>query len=603
MTARRLALGLLATAAALSTVSTSGATFSSSSVSSGSVGASADWTPPVVSVTAAVTAFSRGTVQVSATAGDATSVVASVRIEVRAAGSTGAWTTLCTATTAPYTCSWTTTSGPDGRYDLRAVATDSAGNAGTSAAVQRTVDNLGPVVAVDEAAMPDYLRGTVTVPAVASDAGSGVASVRIQRSLNGSTWTDLCTTTTSPYACSWSTAGLANGDWLLRAVATDVAGSSTTSATAIVTVDNGAPAVTTSSPGATLSATVTLTATASDVDSGIASVLVEQRASSTSPWVAVCTDTTSPYTCRWDTTQVTDGTTYAFRSTATDLAGNVAVSAVTVTSTVDNRLASVSVEDPGTYLSGTVALVANANAPGGVSSVALQYAPTGTTTWTTICVDSTLPYGCSWDTTRVPGGTYDLRAVLTPNTGAVVTSPLVTGRVVDNAPLRGFDVQASNGGVLGRVGAGDTLTLTYDDQVQLDSLVAGWTGGSRTVGLRLRDGSAAGGLGGEDVLDVFTTTGLTTAVPLGTVNTRGNYVKGQPMVFSATMTAETLTVNGVSATRIVLRFDALTSADNGRSFRSSRTMTWTPSAGARDLAGTAASTAPTDERGALDRDF
>ena len=35
------------------------------------------------------------------------------------------------------------------------------------------------------------------------------------------------------------------------------------------------------------------------------------------------TSTASPYTCRWDTTKVADGTSYSFRSTATDNAGNL----------------------------------------------------------------------------------------------------------------------------------------------------------------------------------------------------------------------------------------------------------------------------------------
>lgn len=596
MSRRQLAPVLLLAVAALSEVELSAAAFTSTSSSTGSVTASPDWTPPTATVTGTATTL-RGTTSVTATAADQHSSVASVRIEVRPAGSTAAWTVLCTTTTAPYACAWNTTQVPDGRYDVQAVATDAYGNTGTSAVVQRVVDNLAPVVAIDEAALPDYLRGTVTVAAVATDAGSGVASVTISRSLNGTTWVDLCTDTTAPYSCSWTTT--TTGDAFLRAVAVDGVGNPTTSATALVALDNTAPTVTTTSPGSLLSGTVTLAATASDADSGVASVLVEYRASSTSPWVPVCTDTTAPYSCRWDTTQVADGTTYSFRSTATDAVGNATVSATTTTSTVDNRLASVSVEDPGLYLRGTVPLTANAVAPGGVRSVAIQYAPTGTTGWVTVCTATAAPYTCSWDTSLVTGGTYDLRAVMTPVTGSVLVSALVTGRIVDNAPLRAHDVQATNGGILGRVDAGDTLSLTYNGAVSLETLAAGWTGAPRPVAVRLRDGS----LGGEDLLDVFTSTALTTPVNLGVVNTRGNYIKGQAMVFGATMTAETVTVNGVSATRVVLRLDALTNTDNGRIIKGGPTMSWTPSTAARDLAGNATSATPVDELGALDRDF
>jgi hypothetical protein len=528
--------------------------------------------------------------------------VQSVRLEVRPVGSTAAWTVLCTATVSPYTCAWATTGYADGRYDVRAVATDVYGNVGVSAVVQRVVDNLAPVVSIDEDALPDFLRGTVVVSALASDAGSGVASVRIQRSTNGSTWTDLCTDSTAPYSCSWATTG--SGDVFLRAIALDLVGNSTTSPVVTVALDNTAPAVAMSSPGGTLSGTVTLAATASDADSGVASVRIEYRASSTSPWVAVCTDATSPYSCRWDTTQVADGTTYAFRATATDEAGNVSVSAITSTSTLDNRLAAVSVEDPGQYLRGTVALLANAQAPGGVQSVAIQYAPTGTSTWTTVCVATVAPYTCNWDTTKVAAGSYDLRAVMTPVTGSVLTSALVTGRIVDNAPLRGYDVQAANGGALGRIDAGDTVSFTYDSVVNLQTLLSGWTGETRTVAVRLRDGASAGGLSGQDLVDVFTTTGLTTPVGLGVLNTRGNYLKpAQPLVFNATMTAETVTVNGQPATRVVIRITGVNGTDTGRAEKNARVMAWTPSNLARDLAGNAAATTPVDELGALDRDF
>lgn len=435
----------------------------------------------------------------------------------------------------------------------------------------------------------------------AADLGSGIASVRLQTSGNGTSWSDACTAVTAPYRCTVVTTG--SGDLFLRAIAVDGVGNSTTSAVVIASVDNSPPTVSTVSPGATLSGTVTVSANAADAESGIASVVIDYRASLLGPWITLCTDTTLPYSCRFDTTQVADGTTYAFRSTATNEAGGVTVSATTANSTVDNRIASVSVEDPGQFLRGTVALAANANAPGGVQSVAIQFAPTGTSTWTTVCTDPTAPYGCSWDTTKVAGGSYDLRAVLTPVSGPVLTSAVVTARIVDNAPLRGYDVQATDGGVLGEVDAGDVLTLTYDSQVNLDTIVSGWNGAARTVGVRLRDGASVGGVSSEDVIDVVTTPGGSTAVNLGSVNTRGNYIKGQPMAFNATMTAQTVTVNGASATQVVVRINALVSADNGRLNRKARTMTWTPSSAARNLNGVAASTAPVDELGPLDRDF
>jgi hypothetical protein len=595
-----LALVALGVAALASTAALTGATFDSTSSSSGSVSSAADWVPPAVSVTGSSGVVS-GTASISATASDTGSGVASVSIDVRAAGTT-AWTTLCTTTTAPYSCSWATAGYADGAYDVQARATDTAGNTGSSTVVSRTVDNSGPVVSIDQSTLPDWFRGTVTVTASATDAGSGVASVRIQRSLNnGSSWTDLCTTTTSPYSCDWVTSG--TGDALLRAIATDAIGNSTTSANVLVSLDNALPTVGITAPSGSLAGTVTLTATASDADSGIASVLIEYRASATAAWTSVCTVTLSPYTCRWDTTKVADGTTYSFRATATDYAGNTNNATSATTSTVDNRVASVSVEDPGAYLRGSVTLTANANAPGGVASVAIQYAPTGTSAWTTVCTDTASPYTCTWDTTKVAAGGYDLRAIETPVSGSALTSALVTNRVVDNSVLRAVDVQATNGGTAGRVDAGDTIAFTYSTQVDPTSLLAGWDGSTRTVALRLRDGTAVGGVGGEDVIDVFSSTGLTTPVNLGLLNTRGNYVKGQAMVFNATISTSTTTVNGATATVVTVRLGTLTTNDTSRATKTGRTMSWTPSGSARSASGQACSTAPVDESGALDRDF
>ena len=58
---------------------------------------------------------------------------------------TGTGVDICTDATSPYSCSWDTTSWPNGGYDLRAVATDNAGNVTYSTTlVNRVVDNTAP---------------------------------------------------------------------------------------------------------------------------------------------------------------------------------------------------------------------------------------------------------------------------------------------------------------------------------------------------------------------------------------------------------------------------------------------------------------------------
>jgi hypothetical protein len=80
----------------------------------------------------------------------------------------------------------------------------------------------------------------------------------------------------------------------------------------------------------------------------------------TDPWTTFCTLTTTPYSCRFDTTTLPGGS-YSFRATATDAGGLSTTSAAIANRVIDNTITSVSLEDPGEYLTGTVALTAAAN--------------------------------------------------------------------------------------------------------------------------------------------------------------------------------------------------------------------------------------------------
>ena len=69
--------------------------------------------------------------------------------------------------------------------------------------------------------------------------------------------------------------------------------------------------------------------------------------------------TSAPWSCRYDTTALTGGT-YAFRAVATDAAGLQTTSTTVANRVVDNTVSSVSLADPGQYLTGTVTLTAAA---------------------------------------------------------------------------------------------------------------------------------------------------------------------------------------------------------------------------------------------------
>ena len=598
-----LALALSAGLVLLGMPSFSGATYIATTANTtSSVAAASDWTPPSVSVRNPGVSV-KDTVVITADASDGESGVAEVVVQYLPEGSS-TWVTLCTATTAPYSCSWNTKTVADGGYDLRARATDRAGYTTVSDTVRTTVANNLVVVLTRPA---DVVRGTVPLSTALSGTGSLTYTVDVQYAVADTTsWRTItgCSSLSSPYTCSWSTTGIANGLYDLRAVAV-TGGTSSTSSTVVagVRVDNAAPtAVVMQDPGTPLRGSVTFAASATDAESGVATVLLQYAVSGTATWQELCTITTAPYSCRFDTAAVPDGT-YSLRAVATDVAGNTTTSATVTNRVVDNTVSSVSLNDPGTYLEGTVNLTAVASSSAGVTSVRIQRAATGSSTWTDICTDTTSPYSCSWNTTAVADGSYQLPAVLLDGSGKTTVSAVSTGHLVDNTPLRGSDVQAVNGtGTAGRLDSGDVIRLTYTEQVNLSTLTSGWNGSALGVTVRLRDGNILG-LGNKgDTLDVLRSGA---PVALGSVRLNEEYVaSNQTVQLNATMTASTVTVNGTTATQVTLTLGTVVSGSNSlRTVTVSATMQWTPSATATDLTGRPCSTALVTESGTVDRDY
>lgn len=478
-------------------------------------------------------------------------------------------------------------------------------NSKNTASVAAAADWTGPSVDITSPLAGDAIRGTVTVTATASDAQSGIKNVALAYSLSGAmSWTTLCTDTTSPYSCSWNTAGLAEEDYDLMATATDNSNYVMTDFVEGVTIDNTSPTGTLNTIANPVSGTVQLTATADDATSGVASVAFQQKPALGTTWTTICADTESPYTCSFNSTTFGEGTSLDFRAVITDFAGNTLTTA-SQRRIVSNLASTVSVNDPGAFLTGTVVITANANATLGVNNVKIQrqLAPSGT--WIDICTDTSTPYSCSFDTTLVANGNYNFRAILTDTLGATTTSAVVGPRTVDNSTVLGYDVQTTNGATVGKIVAGDTIAVTYTKAMSLTSILAGWDGTARAVVVRVRDGGVLGLTSVDDTLDVFTTTAYSTAVNLGSVNLKGNFIKGNKTAgLNATMVASTVTVNGVSATKITLTIGTAASGSGLRTAASTPvSMIWTPSALAKDLTNVAVSTAPVTELGTKDRDF
>ena len=511
------------------------------------------------------------------TSTDGGSGVASLKFQISPVGA-GSWSDMCSDTTSPYSCSYDTSGVADGQYDFRSVATDNAGNTANSTVYSGAiVDNTAPTVTMTDPGQ--YLRGTITLDATASDgAGSGVANVKIQRSPAGAgTWTDICTDNSSPYQCASVNTATWGGDGLydLRAVATDNV-AKTTNSTVVTNrrVDNTAPTAGMTDPGAYLAGTtVALSATGTDGGSGVANVKIQRSPAGAGTWTDVCTDSSSPYGCTFDSTAVSDGL-YDFRAITTDNAGNTTTSSTVANRRVDNTAPTTSLTDPGSPLRLTVTLNATGTDTGGsgVLNVAIQRAPTGTSTWTTICTDATSPYSCSWNTTGVSDGSYDLRAVTTDNAGNVTNSSTVSNRVVDNTAPTATNIQTGvTGTTAGQPQQGDTLVFTFSEQISPGSIVAGWNGtGTQNVTVTMDTGNHLS-ITGATLINGFITLG------------GANYIQsGKTVVFSNSTIAQ----SGTTVTLTLGSPDKPQFTQTGTAGQTS----WPVAAALTDLAGNAITT-------------
>ncbi|MET1058209.1 MAG: Ig-like domain-containing protein [Nocardioides sp.] len=537
-----------------------------------------------------------GTVTVAATASDARSAVASVDIQ-RAPNGSSTWTTICTDNVAPYSCSWVTTGVTDGTYQLRAVATDTAGYSATSTSVTTTVVNSATVTLTP---VDGVVRGSVPLSlTVTGNAGATVTN-RFEYAVadaSPQTWTTIpgCGNATgTTRSCTWVTSGAETYD--VRAVA--VIGSQTFYDTETdVLVDNLVPTAALTVPAGTLRGTVDLTATATDADSGVETVSFEYKLSTAGTWSVCGVADDDPFSCALNTTPLTNGGSYNFRAVVTDVAGNVTTTA-TQTRTVDNSAPSVSISSPtnGSTIAGTVTITAAGNAVQGINNVRIEARAGTTGTFAVVCTDNVAPYTCTYNTTTVPNGTYQIQAVLTPTSGAAVTSAVVTV-TVDNTPLKAQDVQTTNVTTANRPAVGDRVVLTYSSVVNLASIKAGWTGASTPVTLTFKDKNVTGAaISGYDRMEM-------TGANLGQVAFVQNFVPANRTVVvnGSTMTATTATVGGVQVTVVTITLG--TPASSLSTASTNGAMRWTPSTAATSLAGLACSSAIATETGTNDRDF
>ena len=186
-----------------------------------------------------VTGPVRGTVTLTGRIVNAGGGPSTVRFQAAPSG-TSTWVDIpgCGPAAGPVRTCAVDTTGITGYYDWRAVGLIN-GTTYYDYESHVLVDNTLPTVALTVPAAP--LTGTVNLTATASDAHSGMASVRFEYRKSGvTTWTTCVLDTSSPYACSLNTTTLTDGTYEFRATATDRVGNAAVTATTTRTITNNA---------------------------------------------------------------------------------------------------------------------------------------------------------------------------------------------------------------------------------------------------------------------------------------------------------------------------------------------------------------------------
>ncbi|HKZ48527.1 MAG TPA: Ig-like domain repeat protein, partial [Thermoplasmata archaeon] len=433
-----------------------------------------DTTPPTSAADALPTYETTAVFAVTATASDATSGVDAVDLYYQKDG--GGWTFYATDSSAPWSFTFNTSAtGGDGFYEFYTVAVDNAGNAESAPAdadASTTVDTTPPASFVDP--LPTY-ETTVSflVTATASDETSGVASVELFYRKDGGAWTSYGTDGASPWAWTFDTSTTGgDGFYEFYSRGTDAAGNVETapgSPDASTTVDTGPPISSVNAlPAYRTTVTFTVTATASDAGSGVASVELFYHHDS-GPWVSWGVDTASPWSWLFDTSTTGGDGPYGFYTVATDVLGNVeAAPGSPDASTVVDTVAPVSFADalPLYETTPTFLVTATASdATSGVGSVQLFYRKDGGA-WTLFGTDTSAPYAWNFDSGATGGdGLYEFRTVGTDvagNVESVPGSPDASTTVETAAPVTTHSLSGTSGSN-GWYRSNVTVTLTATD--------------------------------------------------------------------------------------------------------------------------------------------
>jgi subtilisin family serine protease len=317
-----------------------------------------------------------------------------------------------------------------------------------------------PVTVVPSApAAPTASNVTATSATVSWTAPSSNGGAAIDRYLveyRSSTATAWQTVTVTAPATTTTLAGLANNTtYEFRVTAHNSVGNSPASATStlttlvIPTTAPSRPAAPTASNITATSATVSWTAPSSNGGAAIERYLVEYRTSTSSAWQTVTLRASARST---KLTGLTNNTTYEFRVTARNSAGNSPASATSTLTTLTappSRPAAPSASNI-TATSATVTWTApSSNGGAAIERYLLEYRPSTTTAWQTVTV--TAPTTTTTLTGLKNNTTYVFRVTAQNNAGNSPASATSTSKTLTGIPSAARSVLVSSTGTTASV--------------------------------------------------------------------------------------------------------------------------------------------------------
>ena len=217
-----------------------------------------------------------------------------------------------------------------GKHVIIIEAKDDYSNARNSTPLNITIDTSGPQTNITAPQNRTNISGSsyLLIASSYDNLTDSDTVTFLYRASNLANWTFACKDARDPFQCTWDTSLLADGNsYEIRAYANDTVSNIGGNFTVYnVTLDRTGPFTNITDPVNFTNITAeiyVLMANASDNFSGVDTVTFQYRKNNTAVWTVSCRDNSPPYTCNFNSTDLTEGNTYQFSAFGNDTLGNI----------------------------------------------------------------------------------------------------------------------------------------------------------------------------------------------------------------------------------------------------------------------------------------